>query len=128
MSDLPDFLEALRADVEQTLGVPAYAQMPNPRPEVFVYLDRSGGPLGLSSDSPTITLEAWAASKYRAHTLAQRLRDHVVRRLPPLVGGIRVVSRREVTGLSYEPPAVSGAFRYRFTVQIKHQLTKEVKP
>ena len=125
MSGLPDFVEALRAHIEDVLGVPVYAQMPNPRPASFVYLDRSGGPLALSSDSPLVTFEAWAPSKQRAYLLAQRLREHVVRCLPPLVGGVRVVSRREVTGLSYEPPAVSGAFRYRLTIQFKHQLNQE---
>ncbi|WP_172121415.1 hypothetical protein [Actinomyces faecalis] len=125
MSGLPDFVDALRAEIAGAVDAPVYAQMPNPRPASFVYLDRSGGPLTLSSDSPVITFEAWAPSKQRAYLLAQRLREHVMRHLPPLVGGIRVVSRREVAGLSYQPPAVSGAFRYRVTVQFKHQLSQE---
>lgn len=121
----PDIMDALRAHLADELGVPVYLQMPSTRPDVFLYLDRSGGTGKLSSDTATVTFEAWASSKMRAYTLAQNARDHMIRHLPPTVGGIRVVRRREYAGPSYQPPTVSGAFRYRWTVEVKHQLMIE---
>lgn len=122
MGPVPDFIGALREHLETVLSVPVYAQMPSPRPPVFVYVDRSGGWMTLSSDTCQVTFEAWAGTKKAAYDLAAQLRSHIVRELPPVISGVRVVSRREMVGPSYEPPTVTGVFRYRMTFVFKHQL------
>lgn len=120
-----DMLEALRAHLEKETGVPAFNQRPSPRPDRFLYLERVGGVAGLCTDYPRITVEAWASTKKQACDLIYLICDHVVRRLPPVVGGIRVLRREVNAGPSYEPPTAAGAYRYRFTISVKHHLVKE---
>ena len=123
-----DMIEALRAHLEAVIGVPCCAQMPSPRPDRFLYLERVGGVRSLAVDHPRITVEAWAETKKGAYDLVQQVRDLIVIRLPPVIGGIRVIRHREDAGPSYEPTTMSGAYRYRVTVSIRHQLIIEEKP
>lgn len=108
------------------VGVPVVGQLPSPRPDRFVYLDRAGGDGGLAYDEPLINVETWSGvSKADAYRLARQVRDHILRHLPPVIGGIRVTRHTGVGGPSYQPPTTSGAYRYRWTIRVRHQLVKE---
>lgn len=121
-----DIIEAYRSDLEETFGIPTFGESPAERPETFLLLERSGGGGKLSTDSPLITVEAWAPSKKAAHDLILEVRDYLMRRHPPLVGGVRVIRMEGLTGPSYEPPTTTGAFRYRWSFQSTHHLMKEI--
>ncbi|QHO91923.1 hypothetical protein CWT12_12250 [Actinomyces sp. 432] len=127
MTPPPDFLDRLRAHLEALTGVPAWAgEHPNPRPDRYLYLERVGGAGGLAYDEPTITVEAWSSrGDADAWRLADTVRDHVLRHLPPTVGGVRVIGRSEYAGPSREPPALAGYRRYRWTIRVRHQLIDE---
>ena len=121
-----DMAGALRAYLEDRFKTPTFVQLPASRPQTFVFIDRTGGGrLRLSSDTPHFTIEVWAPTKKRACDLAENIRYHVVRQLPPLIGGIRVIRHSESSPLVYTPTTAAGSFRYQFTVVIKHQLTEE---
>lgn len=106
------------------LGVPVVGQTPNPRPGTWVLVERAGGVTGgVNTDFPMMTAEAWAPTKGDASDLSHHVWRLLTRDLPPLVGGVRILRRVEVSGPSYQPAQSSGSYRYRCTVQIKHQIT-----
>lgn len=50
------------------LGVPAYVEVPDPRPDEFVSVELTGGGEGDVCD-PNVTVQAWAATRIRAREL-----------------------------------------------------------
>ena len=121
----PDIIDGLRRYLAERLaGVPVYAFLPRDPPDRFILIDRVGGTRGLAVDAPRITFEAWAPTKSSAYALCLEARAAIFNPMPPLPGGIRVIRRTEVGGPSHEPPTTSGWDRYRWTVEIRHQLTR----
>ena len=121
----PDIIDGLRRYLAERLtGVPVYGFLPRDPPGRFVLIDRVGGTRGLAVDAPRITVEAWAPTKSSAYALCLEARAVIFNPMPPLPGGIRVIRRTEVGGPSNEPPTTSGWDRYRWTVEIRHQLTR----
>ena len=115
--------------LQSGLGVPVVGQTPNPRPPVWVLVERVGGVTGgVNADYPMVSVEAWADTKDEASEVAHHAWRLLTRDLPPLVGGVRVLRRVPVSGPSYQPAPSSGGYRYRCTVQIKHQIVKERAP
>lgn len=121
----PDIIGGLRRYLADRLaGVPVYASPPRDPPARFVLIDRVGGVRDLASDTPRITVEAWAPTKSSAYALCLEARAVIFNPMPPLPGGIRVLRRTEVGGPAHEPPTTSGWDRYRWSVELKHQLTR----
>lgn len=57
-------------------GFDAYADVPNPRPAEFVTVERTGGPSdAVRLDRPVVAVQAWAASRYEASELMNRVDD-----------------------------------------------------
>lgn len=55
-------------------GVHVSTDIPSPRPEQFVTLERTGGPSDRFQDSPQVAIQTWAASRWEAEQLAQAVR------------------------------------------------------
>lgn len=66
---------SLIAWLPDKVGAPAYAQVPDPRPEKFLTVQRTGGNATIGIDNPVIAVQAWAGSAYDACTLALDVRD-----------------------------------------------------
>ena len=62
------------------VGVPCYAQVPDPRPDSFCDVSRTGGGADNMIDRPVIAVRCWAQSAYQAETLALAVRDAVIER------------------------------------------------
>lgn len=62
--------EALIAYLPTVLGVPAFGETPEERPESFVVVDRTGGPTELVRDIPSLAVQWWADNKADACTLS----------------------------------------------------------
>ena len=62
------------------VGAPAYAQVPDPRPETFITVQRTGGTCTVGIDAPAVAVDAWAGSAYEASELALAVRDAMVLR------------------------------------------------
>lgn len=123
-----DIIDALVTYLAPVVGVPVVGQVPNPRPDAWVLLERTGGVAGLAADFPMISVDVWGPTKAGASDIAHTVWDQLVRRLPPVVDGIRIVRRIGVSGPTYQPQASSGGYRYRLAVQVKHQIIKETTP
>lgn len=66
---------ALIAWLPGKVGAPAYAQVPDPRPESFLTVERTGGISTIGVDYPTVAVRAWAGNAYEASELAISVRD-----------------------------------------------------
>lgn len=62
------------------VGAPAYAQAPDPRPDSFLTVERTGGIGQVGIDYPTVAVRAWAQTAYEASQLALAVRDAVLLR------------------------------------------------
>lgn len=57
-------------------GFKAYADVPNPRPESFVTVERTGGTSdSVVLDRPTVAVQAWAKTRYEASELMLAVDD-----------------------------------------------------
>lgn len=99
------------------LGVPVRTRVPNPRPDRFIRVWRSGGAAqNRVMDVAQVTVTAWSADSVDASELAREaqsalLNDHSNMTL--------VRSVRETGGLYSDPDLATGTPRYTFTVELR---------
>lgn len=63
------------------VGVPAYAQVPDPRDEMFLTVERTGGVMTTPGiDNPVVAVTCWAGSAYDASELVLKVRDAMLYR------------------------------------------------
>ncbi len=78
---MPFNVEAtLIAWLPRAVGVPAYAEVPDPRPGRFLVVQRTGGVMTVGIDNPTVSVSCWAGSAYDASELALAVRDAMLYR------------------------------------------------
>lgn len=106
------------ADIEQIvidylsehLEVPVYAEVPNPRPESFVIVERTGGPhKTIGMDQPLMAIQAWAKTRAKAADLAYEV-DAVIFSLQDENGRVTYVDRNSFYNY---PDEESGTNRYQ---------------
>lgn len=108
--------EALVGWLPDALGVPSYTEVPDPRPEEFSTVERTGGTATVGIDSPTVAVQLWAGSKARAEELALDCRDMLLERAAGLIPQVRGVS---ITGGPYPfPDEDSRTHRYQISVAL----------
>lgn len=71
---------SLIAWLPKAVGAPAYAEVPDPRPERFLLVERTGGICQVGIDFPTVVVQAWADTPYEASELALSVRDAMLLR------------------------------------------------
>lgn len=109
-------------DVEQALvewlpgavGVPCFADVPDPRPDSFLTVERTGGSSSLGVDRPGVAVQAWAPTRERASRLALTARDALVLRSAE----IPEICRCSVDSVYNFPDPDSGSARYQLSVSL----------
>lgn len=93
--------------------VTAYVSVPNPRPERFYTVERTGGASDRFIDWPQIAVQAWAGSRSQAAVMASRARMAALKlRKEPWCASV-------VLGGLYDfPDPDSRQARYQFTLEI----------
>lgn len=93
------------------ISVPVSTQVPNPRPDEFVRLSRTGGPRRtVISDEPQITVDCYADTETRAYEIAASVRAAM--NAAPIIRGdtARVV---ELSGpQNFPDPSAPSSARY----------------
>jgi hypothetical protein len=98
--------------------LPVTTQVPEPRPDEFVRLVRTGGPrASLVTDAASITLEAWAATQDRASDVILLCRA-LLGAAPGRVAEVPVYLVTEFAGPAYSPDPSSGVPRYVQTFEV----------
>lgn len=97
------------------IGVPVSAEVPKPRPDSFVTVERTGG--GRSAavvDSATLAIQCWGRTRYAASSLAREVDGA----LPDLAyePGICRVGRASLYNF---PDGEGGGGRYQIVAEIK---------
>lgn len=72
MVDIEGAVIAYLGDALSLDDCTVYAEVPNPRPEKFVTVERTGGSdLEKFVDQPTLAVQSWAPTRYEASELAR---------------------------------------------------------
>lgn len=61
--------------LNDSLDYVAATNVPNPRPEKLITVERTGGPESLGIDRPTLAIQCWAPSRAESAALAYEVRD-----------------------------------------------------
>ena len=106
-------------NVEQTIiqalgakGYAAYADAPNPMPDEFVTVERTGGGDRDKVDRPTLAVQAWAQGRKAAAELADAVRCD----LESLTGTLGLGAVRVASIYNWPDPETRRA-RYQLTVE-----------
>lgn len=95
-------------------------KVPNPRPDQFVRVKRTGGAmLNPVIDAAQVTIEAWALTDHEAADLAALARRLVEDMAGTVQSGESIHRVRELGGPADLPDPVSNMPRMTFTVQIQ---------
>lgn len=108
-----DIEQALVEWLPDKLGVPCSAEVPDPRPDAFVTVERTGGGSSLGVDRPFLAVQAWGASAAEASELALSARDALVLDS----WEIPEVCRCTVSGVYRFPDPDSRQARYQLDVE-----------
>jgi hypothetical protein len=104
-------------------GIPVVTRIPNPRPDLFVRVIRTGGPQEtLISERAMLTVEAWGASERDAINLLNVCRAWL-NRSDGLMFGVQ-----ELAGPVNLPDPISSQTRYTMTFQIRVRGTRITAP
>lgn len=115
----PDATDVVCRLLDPVLPVPVRSKVPNPRPDSFVTIRRTGGPRkDLVTDNAQITVEAWAETEEEAHDLAQVARAHIGAASGSVVAGVAIYRVTEQAGPGILPDPVSDQPRYSQTFNI----------
>lgn len=107
-----DVMGALCAYLPGKLGVPCSSTVPDPRPDEFVTVERTGGGYSLGKDEPNLAVQCWAETEGAAYTLALAAREalRMSREHIAQVCGV------EIGSIYSFPDPDSGAWRYQIDV------------
>jgi hypothetical protein len=114
-----DVEEALPLDLQtffasRNIVIHAGNKVPSPMPDEFFVVLRTGGPRrDMFTDSPQVTVEAYAETDSRAYALMNLLRAWIV--TLDEVGGLPVYGVNEVGGIGNLPDPVTKKPRYTAT-------------
>lgn len=110
---------SLIAWLPDKVGAPAYAQVPDPRPDAFLTVERTGGIATIGIDNPTVAVSAWAETAYEASQLALKVRDAM------LMDAVEIPQIRHVdvgSGPYSDPDSESRMQRYQTVFNMVTEL------
>lgn len=99
MSTLEEVIAYLGDAVDAHVGSAA----PRTRPDAFVTVERTGGPVSLYSDRASLSVQAWARDREACERLAESVTDALL----AMPGAVDDVMRVEAAS-AYYPETVSG--------------------
>jgi hypothetical protein len=100
-------------------AIPVGTRVPNPRPSIFVQVERQGGPRrNIVVDDAQIGISAWADRQQDAQDLVQLCRGLLWAAVGTTQGGVQVHRVEEFAGPALLPDPLSDQPRYVLTVQI----------
>lgn len=94
-------------------GVKVSADIPRPRPDRFVTVERTGGSATRFLDRPAIVVQCWGTSRLDASNLGLQ-----VRRVLLDVDGLDDIAKIDVAGLYNWPDKASGQARYQLVANL----------
>lgn len=116
-----DIEAALVGWLRDILDLPhsVHGRVPNPRPERFITVQRTGGPrLNLVTDAPLVTFETWDVDTDDAAAAAAVVRAHVLAARNVRTPNGTLIHRVEELSGPFLLPDVSREARYAWNVRI----------
>jgi metal-dependent amidase/aminoacylase/carboxypeptidase family protein len=121
----PDAVAVCCTYLDGVLLEPVRSKVPNPRPDAFYTVTRTGGPKrNLVTDEAQITVEAWGPDDETAHDMAQAARAYLNAMVGQTVNGAPVYRVDELAGPANIPDPLSEQPRYSqsFAVAIRGEV------
>lgn len=121
----PDAIETVIDYLGPLVDEPVRSTVPNPRPDAFYTVTRTGGPRrNLVTDEPQITVESWAQSDAEAQDMAQIARAYLGAAVGAVVNGAQVYRVDELSGPGNLPDPLSEQPRYSqsFAIAIRGEV------
>lgn len=113
-----DVEAALVAHLAQSVGCDVGTRVPNPRPEKFVRVRRTGGITGRFFEQPTLLVECWATSEPDAFDIAKAASSALAAAAGTWITEDTWINDTEVGGLvNFDDPSTSCP-RYQFTARL----------
>lgn len=106
-----DIEREIVAYLTERLDCTAYAEVPNPRPERFVTVERTGGTQDIygAIDYPSVAVQSWEATRARAQALADEV-DGLMLAMPLDIENVMGSDRNSLYNF---PDPDSGQSRYQ---------------
>lgn len=115
----PDAVAICCTYLDGVLLEPVRSKVPNPRPDAFVTVTRTGGPKrNIVTDAAQVTVESWHESDEEAHDLAQAARAYLNAMVGQTVNGAPVYRVDELSGPARLPDPLSEQPRYSQSFEI----------
>lgn len=122
--DIEDALRRTLIDDLNAFGrpCPVYITIPNPRPSEFVIVRRIGGArINLVTDSAQVSIEAYAPTAGRAHSLIQTARTLITAMRGRTIDGQLIHRVVEYGGPALLPDPDSDHARYVITADVEYR-------
>lgn len=120
----PDAEAAMVGWVADHTALPVSTRVPNPRPDRFVRVSRTGGPrTGRTLDVAQLTIEVWDLDSVAAATEAATIRAVVYDAAGRSVGGVQFARVEEASGPGNLPDPLSAHDRYTWSVTVGVRAT-----
>lgn len=118
MTSYPLIGALLKDYLDPLLSVPVVGNVPDPRPDSFVQIKRSGGASQLARDTPLVDVFSWALTDAAAEDLCMAVRSHITDLENSLLGGRQVYRLEEFLGPTDDSDPETGLSRWWMTFSI----------
>lgn len=121
--DFEDATALVIGHLSDVLDVPVVRTVPNPRPDEFITVLRTGGAVDLNplTEGAQLTIEAWSTRSSTSFALAREARLRVRQMAGTVVDGVPVHRVEEASGPQDLPDPESTQARHTFTVIVHHR-------
>lgn len=118
MTSYPFIGSLLKNYLDPFLSVPVVGKVPDPRPDSFVQIRRSGGGAQIARDTPLVDVFCWALTDEDAEDLCMTVRSLITDLENSMLGGRQIYRLEEFLGPTQDDDPETGTSRWWMTFSI----------
>lgn len=118
MTTFADIFTLVNAQLDPVLSVPVTSRVPDPRPDSFVQVRRSGGAWNIVIDKPLVDVFCWGLTETVAEALCMQVRSLIHSMKNTVINGVQVYRVEELLGPTQTDDTETGTPQYWMTFSI----------